>query len=160
MKRSLRASIVCCLALLLITGCAGARHGLYDGIVALERYRSDLDLRTVTVEGQPVSVLVETGDRSRPVVLLVHGFGATKENWLRFARHLGPDFQVVAPDPPGHGDSFKDPGRRYDLDDQVRYLVAILDEQGVERCHLAGRSRVELFSRRNQHAHGPYRRHQ
>ena len=140
MTRSIRTSIFCFMALLLITGCAGVRHGIYDGILALERYRSDLELRTVAVDGQPVSVLVETGDRSRPVVLLVHGFGATKENWLRFARYLGPDFQVVAPDLPGHGDSFKDMGRNYGLDDQVRYLVAILDELGVERCHLAGNS--------------------
>jgi abhydrolase domain-containing protein 6 len=140
MKQSLRVFIVCCLSLLLFTGCSGVRHGVYDGIVAFERYRSDLDLRTVAVDGQPVSVLVGSGDKSRPVVLAVHGFGATKENWLRFARYLGADFRVVAPDLPGHGDSFKDMGRHYGLDDQVRYLAAILDELGIERCHLAGNS--------------------
>lgn len=138
MKRLLQASIVCALALLL--GCAGVRHGLYDGIVAWERYRSDLELRTVEVDGRPVSVLVGRRGWSRPVALLVHGFGATKENWIRFARYLSADFQVVAPDLPGHGDSFKDMEKRYGLDDQVGYLLAILDELGVERCHLAGNS--------------------
>lgn len=128
------------LALFLLTGCAGVRHGLYDGILAWERSRAGLEPRTVAVDGRPVAVLAGEGNRSRPAVVLVHGFGATKENWLRFARHLEDGFHVVAPDLPGHGDSFKDIGRRYDLDDQVEYLAAILDALGVDRCHLAGNS--------------------
>ena len=132
--------LFCCAAVLVTTGCTGLRHGLYRWALAFERGRAGLTERTVDLDGRPVALLEGTRGPSRPVLVLVHGFGADKDNWLRFARHWREDFYVVALDLPGHGDSFKDLGLRYDLDDQVQYLGAILTHLGMERCHLAGNS--------------------
>ena len=54
---------------------------------------------------------------SGPVVMLVHGFSATKDTWLRFADNLPDDHPISAPDLAGHGDST--PAEWYDLELQT-----------------------------------------
>ena len=73
--------------------------------------------------------------------LLIHGSGHGAWAWrdvLPRLRALGHEARAI--DLPGHGDSFKDMDLRYGLNDQVKYLSAILDALGVEHCHLAGNS--------------------
>ena len=41
-------------------------------------------------------------------VVLLHGFGANKTHWLRFARFIIPGYHVVIPDLPGFGQSTYD----------------------------------------------------
>jgi magnesium chelatase accessory protein len=43
------------------------------------------------------------GQSGRPVILLLHGTGAATHSWRDLAPLLAADFQVVAPDLPGHG---------------------------------------------------------
>ncbi|MDF5864931.1 alpha/beta fold hydrolase [Pseudomonas aeruginosa] len=50
---------------------------------------------------------LEGGSEKNPTLLLIHGFGADKDNWLRFARPLTERYHVVALDLPGFGDSSK-----------------------------------------------------
>ncbi|HEV2757703.1 MAG TPA: alpha/beta fold hydrolase [Actinomycetota bacterium] len=73
-----------------------------------------------------------------PVVLL-HGLGATNASMLPTLWDLAADHRVIAPDLPGFGDSVK-PVRSYDAGFYGRWLVALLDELGVERAHLVGNS--------------------
>ena len=42
-------------------------------------------------------------DRDAPVALLLHGTGAATHTWRHLAPLLAPQFQVIAPDLPGHG---------------------------------------------------------
>ena len=42
---------------------------------------------------------------SRPRLVLLHGFTQTGNSWNTIAGDLGGDFEVLAPDAPGHGDS-------------------------------------------------------
>ena len=46
---------------------------------------------------------VESGEG--PLVVLVHGFTGSKENWLPLMRELRADHRIVAPDLPGWGES-------------------------------------------------------
>jgi pimeloyl-ACP methyl ester carboxylesterase len=103
----------------------------------LELAAAGLEEKSVEVAGHRVAYL--EGGSGEPLVLL-HGFGAEKNNWVRIARHLTPHFRVVAPDLPGFGDSTRDPNARYAVSDQVvrvRALVEALDLGGV---HLGGNS--------------------
>lgn len=42
---------------------------------------------------------------SRPRLVLLHGFTQTGKSWSAIAADLAEDFEVLAPDAPGHGDS-------------------------------------------------------
>jgi pimeloyl-ACP methyl ester carboxylesterase len=73
-----------------------------------------------------------------PVVAL-HGLGATNASMLTTLWDLAADHRVIAPDLPGFGDSAK-PVRSYDAGFYGRWLVALLDELGVEKAHIVGNS--------------------
>lgn len=64
--------------------------------------------------------------RHKPVVVLVHGFTGSKENWLPVIRELREDFRLIAPDLPGWGESERQPGSDYGVEAQVERLAAFL----------------------------------
>ena len=76
-----------------------------------------------------------------PVVLLLHGLGASLITWRRNIyplAHAG--FTVLAPDLPGHGDSDKPPHLSYDPISGAQLLHDFARELGVERLSLVGSS--------------------
>jgi pimeloyl-ACP methyl ester carboxylesterase len=77
---------------------------------------------------------------------LIHGFGANKDSWNRFARHLTDKFRVVAVDLPGHGDSTSNLEHKYDVQSQARRLGLFVDELGLERFHIFGSSMGGLIA--------------
>jgi pimeloyl-ACP methyl ester carboxylesterase len=105
-----------------------------------ERRKIDFLAKTIEIHGRSISLMENTSGDMKPTIVLIHGFGAIKENWIWFARQLPESFHVVAIDLPGHGESFKDFDARYDLDDQVRYLKHILSYLNIQQCHLVGNS--------------------
>ena len=74
-----------------------------------------------------------------PPVVLLHGLGATNASMLPTLWDLSQDHRVIAPDLPGFGESSK-PIRSYDAAFYARWLVAFLDELGIERASLIGNS--------------------
>ena len=81
----------------------------------------------------------EGGPSSAQTILMVHGFAANKDNWLRFARHLSQDYRVIALDLPGFGASDK-PAGSYDVGTQTERLASVIDTLGIEQLHLIGNS--------------------
>jgi abhydrolase domain-containing protein 6 len=79
------------------------------------------------------------GPPDAPTILMLHGFGANKDNWLRFARHFTDRYQVIAIDLPGFGDSSK-PAASYDVGSQVERVAAFVQALGIERLHIIGNS--------------------
>ena len=72
-------------------------------------------------------------------VLLLHGLGATNASMLTTLWDLAADHHVIAPDLPGFGDSAK-PVRSYDAAFYGRWVVALLDELGIDKAHIVGNS--------------------
>lgn len=105
--------------------------------IGLERSRAGLEVRTLSADGVPIAYL--EGGHGEPL-LLVHGFGADKDNWTRVARRLTPHFRVIAVDMPGFGDSGKPTDRRYRIQDQVENLHAIIQALNLKTLHLGGSS--------------------
>jgi len=73
-------------------------------------------------------------------LLLVHGFGHHAHVWDDLAPALAPYYRVLALDLRGHGDSDRDPNRRYDPETLVRDLDAATRSLGIDRLVLVGHS--------------------
>jgi pyruvate dehydrogenase E2 component (dihydrolipoamide acetyltransferase) len=91
----------------------------------------------VTVDGRPISYLRrgETGD----AILLIHGFGGDKNNWLFNHEVLASTNTVYALDLPGHGNSDKK------IDDPTfrgfaKVLLGLADALKLKEFHLVGHS--------------------
>lgn len=128
------------LAAFALCACSGMKHSLYEMALDRERGKAGLAFERFDVNGKSIALLESRREPGKPNLILVHGFGANKDNWVRFSRHLSGDYHVVAVDLPGHGESVKDPQLRYDLDDQVRYLNDILEQMKIRKFHIAGNS--------------------
>lgn len=74
------------------------------------------------------------------VLVLVHGFGADKDNFTRIAAYLTPHYRVLLPDLPGFGEAGRDPQGRYSIGDQVEHLREFLDRHAPQKIHLGGNS--------------------
>lgn len=73
-------------------------------------------------------------------MILIHGFGNEAHIWDDFAPSVAEAYQVVAIDQRGHGDSDWDPEGRYEYDDLVADLEAVIDRLDFERVVLVGHS--------------------
>lgn len=74
-----------------------------------------------------------------PVVILLHGLGATNASMLPTLFALARRYRVIAPDLPGFGDSSKPPGK-YDPAFFVAWLTAFLDALDIPSAHIVGNS--------------------
>lgn len=124
---------------------AGAAATLYlspkaqlAGLRLIEQHRAGLSARQLPVGNLNIHYY-QGGPASGETLVLIHGFAADKDNWLRFARHLSDRYQVVALDLPGFGDSDR-PNGSYDVGTQTERLADILTALGIERAHLLGNS--------------------
>ncbi|MEU8799876.1 SDR family oxidoreductase [Spirillospora sp. NPDC048819] len=93
------------------------------------------------VRGDGVDLAVcEQGDRSRPTVLLVHGYPDTHAVWDEVAERLAGRFHVVRYDVRGAGSSSRPFGRkRYTFDYLMSDMQAVLDATAPDRkVHLVG----------------------
>lgn len=77
------------------------------------------------------------GPADAPVVVLSNSLGATRGMWDPQVPALAERYRVISYDTRGHGES-PAPSGPYTLDDLVDDVVALLDEVGAERAHLAG----------------------
>jgi abhydrolase domain-containing protein 6 len=62
----------------------------------------------------------------KPVIVMVHGFTGSKENWLPLMHALAPDYRLIAPDLPGWGDSERLSAADYGAAAQVERLAEFL----------------------------------
>lgn len=106
------------------------------GLLA-ERARAALETKSIQVGDQQIAYL-EGG--SGPNVVMVHGFGADKDNFTRMARFLTTRYHLIVPDLTGFGDSAKDMAVSYDVFAQASRLHDFVRSKGLTSFHLAGHS--------------------
>jgi abhydrolase domain-containing protein 6 len=131
------------LGLVLLLACAaGALYlspgALVAGIKFVERQQAGLSSREVEVNGLVIHYY-EGGPADGETLLMIHGFGANRDNWLRFARYFTHRYHVLALDLPGFGESSR-PDASYDVASQVERLRDFAKTLKVERLHLIGNS--------------------
>lgn len=131
--------IISILLFVIVTGCSSIKHSMFDMGVSIERSRSDLERKEIQIENFNWVYLESQIPSNKPVVILLHGFGAEKDNWTRMARYLE-DFHVIIPDLPGHGETNFIAIESYGFDQQSLRLAKFVDALGLTSFHLVGNS--------------------
>ncbi len=137
LKWSVGALLIALLALLALSWLAPGV--VYRGAMAWERRAAGLELGAVGVDGESWSLL-QGGNKAAPTLLLLHGFGADKDNWVRIAGHLRARFHLIVPDLPGFGDSAPAAGADYSIEAQAARVGRLLDALGLEGVSVGGSS--------------------
>ncbi|MDQ3232495.1 MAG: alpha/beta hydrolase [Pseudobdellovibrionaceae bacterium] len=80
-------------------------------------------------------------DQGRPEKLIfLPGFGDSKENFYNAAQFLVNDCDVMIPDMPGFGRSFKRKGETYSLTNYTKWMSDFIEQTGWVDFHLVGNS--------------------
>jgi len=98
-----------------------------------------LKKRAAQVDGQRF-VWLEGGNAQGTPVVLLHGFGASKENWLPLLPFLARRHRLFIPDLPGWGESHFRFGDAYGIDQQVARIAHWFGQHVPAGAHLVGSS--------------------
>jgi pimeloyl-ACP methyl ester carboxylesterase len=111
---------------------------LVSRVLDYERRLAGLARKEMELPGGLRYVYLE-GGRGEPLMLL-HGFGANKDNFARVAKYLTPHYRVIIPDHIGFGESAKPPKADYTPRAQAERLRVLARALGIPRLHLGGNS--------------------
>lgn len=75
-----------------------------------------------------------------PVVLLIHGTGASTHSWRDLAPRLAERFTVIAPDLPGHAFTERPPSRDLSLTNMTRLVCKLVETLDVQPALVVGHS--------------------
>jgi pimeloyl-ACP methyl ester carboxylesterase len=106
--------------------------------IDMERKRSGLTLKDINLPGELHYVYLEGGS-GEPLILL-HGFGADKDNFIRVARFLTPHYRVIIPDHIGFGESSHPQDASYNTGVQAVRIRSLAKALGITKLHLGGSS--------------------
>lgn len=119
---------------------------------ARQRWLAGAERVEFDVAGHTWSAVV-AGRRDRPLVVLVHGFTGSKENWLPLMRELSKDYRILAPDLPGWGESDRhhdaDYGPVAQAERLAQFIRALPERPALVVGHSMGGQIVGLMSARN-----------
>jgi len=111
-----------------------------------DKNRAELEARYATaptdfVETAGVRLHVrDTGPRDAPVVILLHGFGASLHTWELWAVPLSERLRVIRYDLTGAGLTGADPTGDYTDERAMQLLIALMDRLGIARASIVGHS--------------------
>jgi len=120
------------------SACASVQDAIFNMGVSFARSQSDFVTKSIQAGDHRIAYL-EREAKGETIVFL-HGFAASKDNWLFLTRRLPKTYRVLAIDMPGYGDSSAFSDQSYSADQITRRLAAAINELKPERFHLAGNS--------------------
>lgn len=110
---------------------------LYNKYNEDRRAAAGVTVRSVAIPGH--TIVCAEGGAGEPIILL-HGFGGNKDNWLEFAKFLTPGYRVIIPDLPGFGESTKMKEGEFSILAEADYVRLFAKALGLEKFHIAGHS--------------------
>ncbi|MFT6121706.1 MAG: pimeloyl-ACP methyl ester carboxylesterase [Oleiphilaceae bacterium] len=120
------------------------RYEFYDWAIDFEASKAELVSKTSRyplVHGQQDFTYFESPKRAgQESIIMLHGFSASKENWLRFSSHLYQKYHIIALDLLGHGANKQDFSQSYSVESQVEYVRQVALKLGLDKFHLVGNS--------------------
>ncbi|HJV87663.1 MAG TPA: alpha/beta hydrolase [Noviherbaspirillum sp.] len=121
-----------------LAGCAGVFEQAATAALNAERERAGLERKEIDLPDGLRYAYLE-GGQGEPLMLL-HGFGGNKDNFVRTARTLTTHYRVIIPDHIGFGESAHPQQADYAPPAQVERLRALARALGIARLHLGGNS--------------------
>jgi 3-oxoadipate enol-lactonase len=107
----------------------------------------------VELPGRGITFVRDVGPRDAPVLVLLHGLGATGAlNWASSFSLLADQFRVLAVDHRGHGRGLRAPDR-FRLADCADDVAALADELGIDRFIACGYSMGGPIAQLTAHRH-------
>lgn len=127
---------------LLFTGCtANQQDSILDSTVSMARESNGLIVKTAPAKDVTLTYMERTSSvENAETLVLVHGFSASKDNWLRFAKALDEKYHVIIIDLAGHGDSDQELTIDYNLVAQAERLDAFFSGLNINSFHIVGNS--------------------
>jgi pimeloyl-ACP methyl ester carboxylesterase len=104
-----------------------------------ERAIAGLEEKEIQVGDHKVRYL-DTQATAKETILMIHGFGANKDNWIRIAKYFNDNYRIIALDLPGFGESSIRPNANYDAPEQAKRVKAFIDQLGLSKVHITGNS--------------------
>ena len=99
---------------------------------------STVETTSIVLHGERIAY--RRAGNSGPVIMLIHGMASGARTWDRVLPLLGEQFQVIAPDLLGHGDSDKPKVADYSLGAYASGIRDLLTALGHERATIVGHS--------------------
>ena len=119
---------------------ASAPERVLQAEFARQRWLAGAELTQFDIAGHRWAALEAGQDARAPLVVLVHGFTGSKENWLPLMRELSRTHRVIAPDLPGWGSSERQDGSDYGPAAQAERLAQFLQALPEKPALLVGHS--------------------
>tara|TARA_R110002167_G_scaffold47812_1_gene141306 strand:- start:640 stop:1548 length:909 start_codon:yes stop_codon:yes gene_type:complete len=116
------------------------RSDLYALAIQYESEKAQLTANNTQINQQEYYYLSQDKQHSSEIVVLLHGFSANKENWLRFSQNLPQHYQVIAIDLLGHGQHEINLDLNYSIETQVDYLHTFITKVIQQPIHIVGNS--------------------
>ena len=130
--------VVVALVLIVVIGFFLRPVSYFNECLYLREDLTGIESRSVQVEGHRVHYLAE-GPAGGPVVVLVHGLGASAESWRNLAPYLAKaGFRVYLPDLLGFGRSDKPANFPYSVREEATVVVGFMDVLGLKQVELGG----------------------
>ena len=127
-----------CVAALIVAACVWAYTPDIPRSVLEAKYAPATD---AFVDAAGIRVHVrDTGGRSAPAVVLIHGFGSSLQTWEGWATLLSPKYRVVRYDLPGFALTGPDPTGDYSEARGIQILASLMDRLGISRATIIGNS--------------------
>jgi pimeloyl-ACP methyl ester carboxylesterase len=103
------------------------------------KWKGGIDTHSIQVDKHNWPYL-EAGSKNNETIVLLHGFGSSKEFWIAMMDHFGKTYHVLAPDLPGFAENKIVDGVEYTIPDQVKRLDKFLSDVDINKFHLIGSS--------------------
>src|SRR5688572_1410279 len=137
-RKHLRTFLLALLALLLLAAALLWRnpYAIISGDFTRQRIAAGLSSGSIEVDGHRwVYAYSDEAPRDAPVIVMLHGFTGSKENWYPVARMLRGKYRLVIPDLPGWGESQRIDHADYGFLAQsarvARFIGAVSPGEGV-----------------------------
>lgn len=111
-----------------------------------QRREAGFDRRSAHIGRWTIPYLDSAPGSEQPIIVLLHGFGDTKDNLVELAAGLTGDYRVVIPDLPGFGETAVRPLADYTPELYVDTVLGLLDQLDASSVHLAGYSMGGLLA--------------
>ena len=93
----------------------------------------------IEVKGSRIHIR-DTGNPKGPVIVFIHGFGASLHTWEDWVKELENDFRVIRFDLPGSGLSGPDQQLNYSDERSIQIILGLLDTLKVQKINVVGNS--------------------